>query len=159
PKRYADTVRWIVHPTSGLLEGGQGRRQWVFARRTPVRRTRFVLVPFHYVDASDQQPNAQRQQSKNGRQEQEEGCGGRREDLPDVSGHEAKPTERQQHPYYPREVARSRHQVSQDYGSDAVKQDEEEAASRIHVERQQRERLQLLRRERLQIPIPTQDQR
>src|SRR5712692_1481662 len=115
--------------------------------------------PFRHVNTPYERPHGQGQPSGNHQQKQAAGCVHRREDQQEVPRDKRETTERHKNAEKPGKIARSKDQVPTENPAHAVEHREHRATVCKQLERQQRESIELIGREGLQIASASQDER
>src|SRR5713101_7230108 len=132
---------------------------WITSSGSSRHRCVGLLLPSLYVHAPNEQPHGQGQPPGHHQQKQAAGCVRRREDQQEVPRDKRETTERHKNAEKPGKIARSKDQVPTENPAHAVEHREHRATVCKQLERQQRESIELIGREGLQIASASQDER
>src|SRR5260370_10929091 len=132
---------------------------WITSSGSSRHRCVGLLLPSLYVHAPNEQPHGQGQPPGHHQQKQADGCVRRHEAQQEVPRDKREPTESHKNAEKPGKIARSKDQVPTENPAHAVEHREHRATVCKQLERQQRESIELIGREGLQIASASQDER
>src|SRR6266851_526975 len=132
---------------------------WISSSGSSLDRCVGLFLPSLYVHAPYEQPHGQGQPPGHHQQKQTARCVRWREDQQEVPRDKRETTERHKNAEKSGKIARSKDQVPTENPAHAVEHREHRATVCKHLERQQRESIELIGREGLQIASASQDER